>query len=133
MGYETKFLLTHDSDEELDLIDSQSYHIEYDEETDGIKWYDFHEEMKAHSAKYPEVTFTLSGDGEDSDDFWLFKYRGGDKISDKRGSNLFAFEQLTRKKMENEFVQQMSGVFPPDDVVFGLNALRRAFDKLGVE
>lgn len=133
MGYETRFLLTHDSDVELDLIDAQYYHIEYDEETDGIKWYDHHADMMAHSAKYPEVTFTLSGEGDESGDMWLAVYRGGEVIEEKRGSNIYAFEELTRQKMESEIVQQLTGVFSPDDVVFALNAVKRAFDKLGVQ
>lgn len=133
MGYETRFLLTHDSDVELDLIDASYYHIDYDEETDGIKWYDHHTDMLAHSAKFPDVTFTLSGEGEESGDIWRARYLGGKVIEEKRASNIFAFEELTRKKMEAEIVNQLSGVFSPDDVVFALNGVKRAFDKLGVE
>lgn len=133
MGYETRFMLTHDSDREIDLIDAQYYHIDYDEETDGIKWYDHHADMMVHSAKYPEVTFTLSGEGEESGDIWRVRYLGGKVIEEKRASNLFGFEGLTRKKIEEEIVQQLTGVFSPDDVVYALDAVKRAFDKLGVE
>ena len=133
MGYETRFILTHDSDVELDLIDAQYYHIEYDEETDGIKWYDHHTDMLAHSTKYPDVTFTLSGEGEESGDIWRARYLGGRVIEEKRASNIFGFETLTRQKMEAEIVNQLTGVLSPDDVVFALNGVKRAFDKLGVE
>jgi hypothetical protein len=133
MGYETKFLLTHNSDKELDLIDASYYQVEYDEETDPIKWYDHHTDMMVHSAKYPDVTFTLVGEGEESGDFWLARYLGGVVIEEKRGSTLIAFEELTRKKMEDEIINQLTGVFSPDDVVFILGGVKRAFDKLGVE
>lgn len=133
MGYETRFLLTHDSDRELDMIDAAYYYVAYDEETDGIKWYDHHDDMVAHSLKYPEVTFTLSGQGEDSGDFWKTRYLGGKLIEEKRASSIFGFEAITRKKMEDEIVQQLTGVFSPDDVVFALNGVKRAFDKLGID
>ena len=133
MGYETRFLLTHDSHREIDRIDALHYYINYDEETDGIKWYDHHTDMMVHSAKYPEVTFTLLGEGDESGDVWLAKYHGGKVIEEKRGSIIYAFAKLTRQKMESEIVQQLTGVFSPDDVVFALNAVKRAFDKLGVE
>lgn len=133
MGYYTKFLLTHDSDEELELIDTEYYYVQYGVETDDIKWYEHHEEMVAHSLKYPEVTFTLSGQGDDSGDFWKTRYLGGKLIEEKRASSIFGFEGITRKKMEDEIVQQLTGVFSPDDVVFALNGVKRAFDKLGID
>lgn len=133
MGYETRFLLTHNSEVELDPIDASYYHIDYGKETEGIKWYDHHTDMLAHSAKYPDVTFTLSGDGKETGDIWRARYLGGKVIEEKRASNIFGFETLTRQKIEAEIARQLTGVFSPDDVEFALNGVKRAFDKLGVE
>lgn len=133
MGYETRYLLTHNSDVKLDLIDSSYYYVEYGEETDGIKWYDHHDDMVVHSLKYPEVVFTLSGEGEESGDKWLVRYLGGQVIEEKRASSIFAFEELTRKKLEDEIINQMAGVFNSEEVVFVSNAVKRAFDKFGIE
>ena len=41
------------------------------------KWYDWEEEMAEISLEYPEFTFELYGDGEESEDFWVaYIYKG---------------------------------------------------------
>ena len=44
---------------------------------ESVKWYDNDEHMTAISKAFPDVTFCLSGDGEDSDDFWKCYYKNG--------------------------------------------------------
>lgn len=133
MGYYTKFLLTHDSDEELELIDTEYYYVQYGVETDDIKWYEHHEEMVAHSLKYPEVTFTLLGVGDESGQRWISRYLGGKVIEEKSGSNLLAFKTLTRKIMEDEICRAFEGVFHLNEVEIALDAVKLAFDKMGIE
>ena len=41
------------------------------------KWYDHDEDMIALSHRFPDVLFTLYGDGEESDDMWYTYYLNG--------------------------------------------------------
>lgn len=44
---------------------------------DGLKWYDWEDDMKAVSLSFPNVVFTLWGRGEEYDDLWKgFFYKG---------------------------------------------------------
>ena len=44
---------------------------------DGLKWYDWEDDMKAVSLSLPNVVFTLTGRGEEYDDLWrCFFYKG---------------------------------------------------------
>ena len=134
MGYTSRFLVTHDSELELAGVQTEyGGEVEYDGWTDHFKWYGHHEDMCAHSLKYPDVVFTISGEGEENGDVWISHYKGGVVIEEKQGYNIFGFERITRKKLEDEIVRQVTGVFSPDDVVFILGGVKRAFDKLGVE
>ena len=45
------------------------------------KWYDWENDMKKLSALFPEVTFTLTGDGEEDEDFWETTFKGGEVLS----------------------------------------------------
>lgn len=41
------------------------------------KWYDSFEDMKKLSAEFPDILFTLYGDGEDPDDRWVAYFKAG--------------------------------------------------------
>lgn len=41
------------------------------------KWYDWKQDMKAISIKYPEVLFTLTGEGEEPGDMWIAYFKHG--------------------------------------------------------
>lgn len=41
------------------------------------KWYNYDDDMRAMSKRFPTVLFTLQGEGEESDDLWIRYYRGG--------------------------------------------------------
>lgn len=43
---------------------------------DSMKWYDHSEDMKKVAKAFPDVTFILRGDGEESGDIWKEYYRG---------------------------------------------------------
>lgn len=40
-------------------------------------WYDHEEQMKFFSLKYPDILFTLHGEGEDSGDVWMKYFKAG--------------------------------------------------------
>lgn len=44
---------------------------------DTAKWYDHEEDMAELSRTFPEVLFTLYGDGEESEDMWYKYFKGG--------------------------------------------------------
>lgn len=84
MGYYTYYNLGIDpSTEYSDELDI-SKHKEAIEDTYGgasfeepVKWYSHERDMGEYSKKYPDIIFTLEGDGEDSDDMWKAYYRNG--------------------------------------------------------
>lgn len=51
----------------------------YDEPSDliGIKWYEHDDDMKTLSLVFPDVTFQLTGYGEETGDIWRAYYRNG--------------------------------------------------------
>ena len=49
-------------------------------ENEPTKWYDYDDDMKALSAKFPNTVFQLHGDGESSDDVWERYYHNGELI-----------------------------------------------------
>lgn len=44
---------------------------------DCCKWYECEEEMKRLSSFFPEVMFTVFGNGEAEDDFWIAHFKDG--------------------------------------------------------
>jgi hypothetical protein len=44
---------------------------------DDTKWYNHHDQMIEYSKRFPDVVFTLSGEGEESDDIWKKYYKDG--------------------------------------------------------
>ena len=45
---------------------------------DELKWYDHTEDMVEVSKQFPELTFVLYGEGEDSEDIWCEYFNNGD-------------------------------------------------------
>ena len=45
---------------------------------DAVKWYDRINDMIEVSHRFPEYTFVLDGEGEDSDDIWREFYHNGE-------------------------------------------------------
>ena len=96
MGYYTDFRLSM-WDKDANLIE-KSHHPKYkeistafaglsrdfttydfDELTEGIanwKWYDCEEDIKELGKQFPDVLFELEGEGEDREDWWLFRVLG---------------------------------------------------------
>ena len=47
--------------------------VEYD---CNWKWYDWEEDMKALAKLFPDIYFTLEGEGEDREDWWIAEFFG---------------------------------------------------------
>jgi len=44
---------------------------------DSAKWYSHEKDVAALSRMYPDVTFTLHGEGEETEDIWKKYFKGG--------------------------------------------------------
>ena len=93
MGYYTYYSLEHDCTdrekyehivnemESMDLFDYCGFHA-YPANLgfssyDTVKWYDWEEDMRKVSAAFPDVHFTLHGEGEENGDLWYAHFLGG--------------------------------------------------------
>ena len=45
---------------------------------DSLKWYNYDEDMRRISLAYPDITFVLSGEGEEVEDMWKAYYNNGE-------------------------------------------------------
>lgn len=58
-----------------------------------VKWYDWETHMKALSREYPDVLFTLSGDGEENGDLWKAYFKNGKCQYEKAKITFDAFDE----------------------------------------
>lgn len=86
MGYSTYFVLSVDKNEDAidshiandDGSDPHYYLVYYDGYWEGEgKWYHHQDDMKVLSALFPDVLFTLKGEGEEGGDLWIEYYKAG--------------------------------------------------------
>lgn len=85
MGYYTRYELTAtpDNDEIWDAVKTNK-NINYavgDQGNSGeeCKWYDNEKDMVEFSKKFPDITFCLHGEGEETGDIWNKYFRNGKK------------------------------------------------------
>jgi hypothetical protein len=90
MGYYTYFTLSYYASPEdtQALNDFEPDENEFNLDSDLIKqlikdngdndwkWYDWEKDMEALARKFPNITFVLHGDGEESDDIWEWRGKG---------------------------------------------------------
>lgn len=86
MGYNTRFTLTIlEGDKTVDEImkenedfDGLDYAIDNNGESiETVKWYNHSEDMIKLSKKYPDIVFSLKGDGEEQGDSWYKYFKNG--------------------------------------------------------
>ena len=89
MGYYTTFKLSVKDSEITDNIKNELSIInrDYFDNMDNIdeliegwfeaKWYDYIDDMKMLSLKFPTIVFILEGDGEENDDMWVAYFMNG--------------------------------------------------------
>lgn len=63
---------------DLRKIEDGKFDYNYKLFYDSLKWYEYDEDMIALSKELPGVYFTLSGNGEYDDDFWIAVYHEGE-------------------------------------------------------
>ncbi len=93
MGYYTRYSLyvTGDSDLlENFNVTCKDYALNYgnleellEGEWEPCKWYDWPNDMKRMSLAYPNLLFSLSGEGEESGDIWRAYARNGKLVEQK--------------------------------------------------
>ena len=87
MGYYTTFELNIEKNpdniemkdviEKINEIAGWKMFEDLDNEYCHAKWYDFETEMAEVSKLFPNTVFSLSGEGEDSDDLWRAYFKNG--------------------------------------------------------
>lgn len=93
MGYYTDFSLRVEGsgaaygrlmDEQDRVTVSESYEFKLGDflrnGQSDVKWYDYDDDMKSLSKRWPNVLFILDGDGEEQGDVWRAWYRNGKGI-----------------------------------------------------
>lgn len=65
------------------IVDAIAAESGYSHPFEGdIKWYDYVKDMSNISKRFPDLIFTLSGEGEESGDIWKrYFYRGDDQYA----------------------------------------------------
>lgn len=94
MGYCTTFTLTSDSrGDEINKYlnslaeDGPDYNLamldDWGDNNWGMnaKWYNYDEDMCRLSAEFPDVLFTLTGEGEETTDMWRDWYKSGSRYA----------------------------------------------------
>lgn len=87
MGYYTSYeLKVLEGDltiqEILEQVGSEFEGLNYAIDEDGdclseCKWYEHEAEMKSLSEKFPDIVFSLHGEGEESEDVWYKYFKNG--------------------------------------------------------
>lgn len=105
MGYYTTYKLTVSEplddfampiiDNLRDVSSDAKYALDADGSSrDSCKWYDHETELKSFSAKYPDILFTLNGEGEESGDVWVKYFKGGKMQVEKAVIQLAPFDPV---------------------------------------
>ena len=81
MGYYTHYTLETDHEHDMEKFEAairevSGYGCNMFEES--IKWYDHEKDMLAVSKQFPDVTFFLTGTGEESTDLWAQWFKNGE-------------------------------------------------------
>jgi len=80
MGYYTNYTITADKvlpdDFEEKFEEVTDYGFEYG--SFECKWYDYEVDMKEISKSYPNILFTVEGEGEESGDSWKHYFKNGE-------------------------------------------------------
>lgn len=76
MGYYTRYTVDWNT-VEPEYLEFDFFTVSNGDTTEGMKWYNYEYDMVHTSKQYPETTFTLYGEGEESGDIWTAWFRDG--------------------------------------------------------
>lgn len=99
MGYNTRYGLTWKPEApevEIYLAANSDTYYGIDEHGDGTeecKWYEHEEDMVRLSKLFPNITFVLSGEGEEQPDAWQKKFIAGEQWTSRACLVFTAFEK----------------------------------------
>jgi hypothetical protein len=83
MGYNTRYAVKvtpdFEGDQSLDeILRKASGGYSFDcGNTECVKWYDHEDHLRALSKEWPLRLFTVTGEGEESDDLWIKYFKDG--------------------------------------------------------
>jgi hypothetical protein len=104
MGYDTRFILIWECIPAIDAgiveyLEDRPDSYAYSAWVDGgrCKWYEWEEDMRKLSKKFPGAIFTLDGDGENDDDVWKAYFYNG-KMQKTMAE--FRFEEFDMDKLK---------------------------------
>ena len=95
MGYYTRFEMRIEGVDDIpEEVQAADFVFGYaltksGEPYENVKWYDHDTDMCKLSASFPDYTFVLHGEGEESGDIWRKKYRAGRIIESKKARIVF--------------------------------------------
>jgi hypothetical protein len=95
MGYRTWYKLNIKPEPSQELLNELLDDLTIDEIVDGFesKWYTYDSDMIELSVKYPDYVFTLSGEGDSSDDIWRAFYKSGKSYHWRLDYNIPEFDE----------------------------------------
>lgn len=76
MGYYTAYEIEMmpDLPEVREALDDTDFAFAFE---DSCKWYDHESDMRVFSEQFPDVLFTLTGEGEEAGDLWRKYFKAG--------------------------------------------------------
>ena len=103
MGYYTTFKLETDDDQPHVCPTCGSNAVRNHEEIlykrfgcnlfeEATKWYSWEQDMLEYSKEYPDVLFTLEGQGEEAEDRWAAYFKNGKWQFEKAEMQIAAFD-----------------------------------------
>ena len=101
MGYLTyhKLEIIGDANPEIDYEEEIGICSEYGNSPfyQHVKWYEYENDMRSFSKKYPDLIFVVTGEGEDNDDIWKAYFKDGLMF---RAKAQIVFEEFSLDKLK---------------------------------
>jgi hypothetical protein len=104
MGYYTRFNITiSDNTDICNIVERlrsiSGYDWDYcgDKIYDFCKWYEHEHDMNLLSKEFPDIVFTVTGDGEESDDLWREYWKNG-KV--QNANRHIVYDEYNEDKLE---------------------------------
>jgi len=102
MGYYTNYQLEYKAELEIEEAIKEWIHQKEGtryaiEECQETKWYSWEKDMVELSLRFPSVSFTLRGQGEENEDMWIAHFKNGKSHIRKAIISFEPFDEATLK------------------------------------